>query len=92
MLSSPSDAAPSSEPSPPAASNGDVKQRLTNMWNNVKYGKAAWSLGESAAVGGVTGNFSRNSAVWLLGQCYHKRDSEVANEEESAIRDGLGHN
>ena len=47
-----------------------VRSKLTSMWHSVKYGKAAF-----AAVSAANNdqNFDRNSAVWLLGQCYLKR-------------------
>lgn len=40
---------------------GKVKTRLLSMWNNVKYGMK------------LKTNFSKESPVWLLGKCYHKK-------------------
>ncbi|XP_071055196.1 cysteine protease ATG4C [Onthophagus taurus] len=40
---------------------GKVKTRLLSMWNNVKYGMK------------LKTNFSKESPVWLLGRCYHKK-------------------
>ncbi|KAF2884408.1 hypothetical protein ILUMI_21787 [Ignelater luminosus] len=40
---------------------GKVKTRLLSMWNNMKYGMK------------LKTNFSKESPVWLLGRCYHKK-------------------
>ena len=45
-----------------------VKNKIISVWNNVKYGKNAWSTSEIFKQG-----FSRNSPVWLLGQAYHRK-------------------
>lgn len=42
---------------------GKVKTRLMSMWNNMKYG---WTVK-------LKTNFSKESPVWLLGRCYHKK-------------------
>lgn len=42
---------------------GKVKMRLMSMWNNMKYG---WTVK-------LKTNFSKESPVWLLGRCYHKK-------------------
>lgn len=42
---------------------GKVKMRLMSMWNNMKYG---WTVK-------LKTNFSKESPVWLLGKCYHKK-------------------
>ncbi len=64
-----------------------IRQRLTSMWHNVKYGRTAWSIGESTS--SAAGNFSKNSAVWLLGQCYHRRnhgrDESSPDSDDSAM-------
>jgi len=45
-----------------------VKNKIISVWNNVKYGKNAWSTTDIFKQG-----FSRNSPVWLLGQAYHRK-------------------
>jgi len=47
----------------------EVKHRLKSMWNNVKYGKAAWTLD-------VKASFGRQAPVWLLGKCYDKAEGQ----------------
>lgn len=65
-----------------------VRSKLTSMWHSVKYGKAAF-----AAVSAANNdqNFDRNSAVWMLGHCYHKRRNSQSNgngeEDDDAIRE-----
>ncbi|KAK4871807.1 hypothetical protein RN001_015931 [Aquatica leii] len=50
---------------------GKVKTRLLSMWNNVKYGMK------------LKTNFSKESPVWLLGKCYHKKvDSPCSDSTE----------
>lgn len=48
---------------------GKVKARLQSfktMWNNMKYGMK------------LKTNFSKESPVWLLGRCYHRRTEQAA--------------
>ena len=47
-----------------------VRSKLTSMWHSVKYGRAAFAAVSAAK---NDQNFDRNSAVWLLGQCYHRK-------------------
>ncbi|XP_015511964.1 cysteine protease ATG4D [Neodiprion pinetum] len=50
--------------------DGKMKKKLMSMWNNVKYG---WSIK-------IKTNFSKESPVFLLGSCYHKRQNEDSPE------------
>jgi len=52
-----------------------VKKKLLSAWNNVKYGKKAWSAGDMLQ----QAKFSTNSPVWLLGQAYHRKLSQGAD-------------
>lgn len=49
---------------------GKVKTRLLSMWNNMKYGMK------------LKTNFSKESPVWLLGRCYHKKLENTDSTEE----------
>ncbi|KRT78480.1 Peptidase [Oryctes borbonicus] len=49
---------------------GKVKTRLLSMWNNMKYGMK------------LKTNFSKESPVWLLGRCYHKKLENMDSTEE----------
>lgn len=51
-----------------AEGEGKVKNRLLSMWNNVKYGMK------------LKTNFSKESPVWLLGKCYHRKESPDVTE------------
>ena len=74
-----------------------VRSKLTSMWHSVKYGRAAFAAVSAAK---NDQNFDRNSAVWLLGQCYHRKtkrrkgsasgrrtsgDGEDTSEEEDDV-------
>lgn len=50
---------------------GKVKVRLMSMWNNMKYG---WTVK-------LKTNFSKESPVWLLGRCYHKKHENENSTE-----------
>lgn len=56
---------------------GKVKTRLLSMWNNVKYGKNETRprhLSRRPLAGmKLKTNFSKESPVWLLGKCYHRK-------------------
>lgn len=59
------------------------------MWHSVKYGKAAFAAVSAAS---NDQNFDRNSAVWLLGQCYLKRrrrSSEQSNADDDKEDDAI---
>jgi len=47
-----------------------MRDRLVNMWNNMKFSKTLWSLESSAS--GAKSRMTRLSPAWLLGQSYHK--------------------
>ena len=51
-----------------------IRTKLKSAWNNVKYGKNAWATSEMFKPG-----FSRNSPVWLLGQAYHRKLTDVTD-------------
>lgn len=53
---------------------GRVKTRLLSMWNNMKYG---WTIKTKT-------NFSKESPVWLLGKCYHKK-CEAGESERTEL-------
>ncbi|CAH2094580.1 unnamed protein product [Euphydryas editha] len=52
---------------------GKVESRLLSMWNNVKFG---WTVK-------LKTNFSKESPVWLLGRCYHRKLSPSGSLESS---------
>ncbi|CAG9565505.1 unnamed protein product [Danaus chrysippus] len=52
---------------------GKVESRLLSMWNNVKFG---WTVK-------IKTNFSKESPVWLLGRCYHRKLSPTGSLESS---------
>ncbi|KAI8424990.1 hypothetical protein MSG28_006886 [Choristoneura fumiferana] len=52
---------------------GKVESRLLSMWNNVKFG---WTVK-------LKTNFSKESPVWLLGRCYHRKLSPTGSLESS---------
>jgi len=52
----------------PLEPEATVKKKFISVWNNVKYGKNAWSTSDIFKQG-----FSRNSPVWILGQAYHRK-------------------
>ncbi len=60
----------SSSSSSEEGNNGFNKAKMMSMWHNMKYSKTFFAIDSNAS-------FSSNSAVWLLGQCYHKRLSET---------------
>ncbi|KAF4532511.1 hypothetical protein B566_EDAN007626 [Ephemera danica] len=47
---------------------GKVKTKLKSMWNNMKYG---WTVK-------IKTNFSKDSPVWLLGKCYHRKQDSAS--------------
>lgn len=61
----------SSSPSNSASKTEDdkVKTKLMSMWNNMKYGMK------------LKTNFSKESPVWLLGKCYHRKVDNPENTE-----------
>lgn len=52
---------------------GKVESRLMSMWNNVKFG---WTVK-------LKTSFSKESPVWLLGRCYHRKLSPTNSLESS---------
>lgn len=52
-----------------------VKTKLMSMWNYMKYG---WTVK-------IKTNFSKESPVWLLGSCYHKRLEESPERAVEAV-------
>lgn len=52
---------------------GKVESRLLSLWNNMKYG---WTVK-------IKTNFSKESPVWLLGRCYHRKLSPTDSVEGS---------
>lgn len=52
----------------PLEPESTVKNKIISVWNNVKYGKNAWSTSDIFKQG-----FSQNSPVWILGQAYHRK-------------------
>lgn len=52
-----------------------VKTKLLSMWNNVKYG---WTVKMKT-------NFSKESPVWLLGQCYLKKSEDPLERASEAL-------
>lgn len=50
-----------------------VETRFLSMWNNMKY---AWTVK-------LKTNFSKESPVWLLGRCYHRKLSPADSPESS---------
>merc|ERR1719385_356490 len=48
-----------------------MRDRLVNMWNNMKFSKTLWSL-EASATGAKSRMNTRLSPAWLLGHSYHK--------------------
>ena len=71
-----------------------VRSKLTSMWHSVKYGRAAFAAVSAAK---NDQNFDRNSAVWLLGQRYHRRKrrkgsdistgEDIFEEEDDVIKE-----
>ena len=53
------------ESSSPQSSASDVKSKILNVWNNIKFGKTAWNF--------LGTELNCSSPVWLLGQCYHRK-------------------
>lgn len=52
---------------------GKMESRLMSMWNNVKFG---WTVK-------LKTSFSKESPVWLLGRCYHRKLSPTGSTESS---------
>lgn len=63
-------ASPSSSTSGKYQEGEKVKTHLLSMWNNMKYGMK------------LKTNFSKESPVWLLGKCYHRK---VEDPEEAEL-------
>ncbi|XP_014471644.1 PREDICTED: cysteine protease ATG4D isoform X1 [Dinoponera quadriceps] len=59
----------------PTEVDSKVKTKLLSMWNNVKYG---WTMKMKA-------NFSKESPVWLLGQCYLKKSEDPLESASEAL-------
>lgn len=53
-------------------SHDRVKTKLLSVWNNMKYG---WTVR-------LKTNFSRDSPIWFLGQCYHRKLTDGAGSKD----------
>ncbi|XP_070563570.1 cysteine protease ATG4D-like [Ptychodera flava] len=51
-----------------------VKTKIMSVWNNVKYG---WMVKTQT-------NFSYQTPIWMLGECYHHRPDDPPESEQSA--------
>lgn len=65
---------------------GKVKTRLLSMWNNVKYGNNSINYPKQNSdyphfIGmKLKTNFSKESPVWLLGRCYHRKTDSPCSD------------
>nr|CAD7441372.1 unnamed protein product [Timema bartmani] len=55
-----------------------VKTKIFSIWNNMRHG---WTVKMKT-------NFSKDSPVWLLGKCYHRKLSTVLNDSTSSVEAG----
>ncbi|KAG8232565.1 hypothetical protein J437_LFUL008703 [Ladona fulva] len=58
--------------------DGKIKTRLMSVWNNMKYG---WMVK-------IKTNFSKDSPVWLLGKCYHRKlEGDIEADDTAGIEE-----
>jgi cysteine protease ATG4 len=54
---------------------GKVEGKIISLWHNMKYG---WT-------GRMRSSFNKESAIWLLGRCYHRKMSPNPSMETSSV-------
>lgn len=57
-----------------------VETRLISLWNNMKYG---WNTK-------LRSNFNKESAIWVLGRCYHQKVTPNPSMQSSAYEPSYG--